>query len=1438
MEYKELTRKALNYWYTVEFLSQKGFPHNYEMKSSNNIKVLHYELEPNSMISEILQNDQNKYIDYKLTSNEVEICVGYIPREHCVKILCDYLGIEPKSKEKNNGYISLFALKVDVSGSYVSGSLSLSPIVWAIKQVKENKKLEIFDMLSKSEYKTDLRKMETQFLSQAISYKFLESVYYSILREFGLTITFNVKEKFKSVLIYKRYRTEESKDMDTLGLNNSNLCSSYILDDLDLLTKKIEEENFSKTSNMNAKILDYISAPYAEYFPEEKLYNFNNRFNLYKEDKEKIKDFLAETLHIKNAPLGKWPSKFMASLMQEVGINQSINKDNTVFSVNGPPGTGKSTLLREIIADNIVKRANLLADYSDPDDAFIKCRFSDGKAFDGGYSKYSKYFYKLKNDEINDYSILVASSNNSAVENITKELPDLKALLEGLETNKKESDFGKELESVRNMFDVSESKEVELYKISNDSKEIKDIYFSFLAEDYLERHNSPLNKNFSQWGIISAPLGKKSNVSRYSNKVIKPLYWNFNSRVRDRKERFKEVASEYKKQYEKVIKIKTQLEKNCNIERTKNRLDRETHVKIEKLKIKIKTIEIQNEKILIACKEQKNILTEANNRLIECDFEYQKLLDNKKINNIEFNRIKEQYDEERYKFGQVRLNVIDYLLRYFNVETAKKRLVDSYEININEYSNLLTEIETKIEYLNIDIENASIKINNATKTKDSEQYIFDDFKRQEEKGKLDISSLKLEIISLEKEKEEADYKYDKMIKESKCSESELDCFIALDTDFWELYFSENVEKSTKSQLVNPWVTERYNREREKLFRLALKVNKEFILSSSGFMHNMNNLLLLWKQKTGDDNNIVKFSARDRESSFGVLLQSLFLLTPVFSTTFASITKFLQDIKSPNMIGTLIIDEAGQALPQVALGALYRSRRAIVVGDPKQVEPVVDSTLDLLTEGMKKNWIYPYKSKSNSVQTFIDRINPIGAYFESAFDEPVWVGSPLSVHRRCISPMYEISNAISYSNMMKQQTMPLKDDKASKMIYDASCWINVYGTIKDKQNKNYFVLEQGKKVLELLKIAFSKSCNPSIYIISPFKSVATEMKNYIKKSEFYKVNKNIQKWIDSANEPIGTIHTFQGKEADEVIFLLGCDKSCIGTAQWVNSNIINVAVTRAKYRLYAIGNYDVWRENKIVKRMVEIWNARPFQEMKKMDESNEININKAKNLLESIPKFESFAYEQNEGQEGSIITESFIESCKLTWEDTKDLSGEELEYFGLNVIDFRALDKQSQMHLRYGKKVEELILRMIKLVGGCNYKDFDFSCCSILYSKVFELEIIENFSDFYHNDKFIIKKRKKRENFKNLGDYTNMINNNKELLANLSRQVSLIEKNELWWEAFHGKIDSVRKLRNNIAHSGRFDEHNHEELKKILFKEKLLPKIRVGHKLKSICNKNI
>lgn len=257
----------------------------------------------------------------------------------------------------------------------------------------------------------------------------------------------------------------------------------------------------------------------------------------------------------------------------------------------------------------------------------------------------------------------------------------------------------------------------------------------------------------------------------------------------------------------------------------------------------------------------------------------------------------------------------------------------------------------------------------------------------------------------------------------------------LDDTFIEDVLSKNDKVSTKAQISNPWSTEEFNREREKLFYLALQMTKEFVLSSKSCRTNLCILGQYWGFRTENDTDRIKFHKQDREAMIASLFQTLFLITPVISSTFASVGRLLRDMKTPGCIGTLVIDEAGQAQPQMAVGALYRARKAIIVGDPKQVEPVVTDDLKLLKEAYSEPVFANYKNKSLSVQSCADIMNPFGTSYDNGTDYPDWVGCPLLVHRRCISPMYEISNRISYNGIMKQQTLPPSDGKVESFIYE-------------------------------------------------------------------------------------------------------------------------------------------------------------------------------------------------------------------------------------------------------------------------------------------------------------------------------------------------------------------------------------------------------------------
>jgi hypothetical protein len=143
-------------------------------------------------------------------------------------------------------------------------------------------------------------------------------------------------------------------------------------------------------------------------------------------------DLLHDNNAVENAvapammPLARWPAPggYPLVLLQQAAVNlmrsELAGREGTV-AVNGPPGTGKTTLLRDIVAACVLDRALVMAAFDDPEKAFTPSgqRISAGNAF--------FHLYEL-NPGLKGHEVLVASSNNKAVENISRELPGASAI--------------------------------------------------------------------------------------------------------------------------------------------------------------------------------------------------------------------------------------------------------------------------------------------------------------------------------------------------------------------------------------------------------------------------------------------------------------------------------------------------------------------------------------------------------------------------------------------------------------------------------------------------------------------------------------------------------------------------------------------------------------------------------------------------------------------------------------------------------------------------------------------------------------------------------------------------------------------------------------------------------------------------------------------------
>ncbi|AJW62923.1 hypothetical protein VO54_01446 [Elizabethkingia miricola] len=238
---------------------------------------------------------------------------------------------------------------------------------------------------------------------------------------------------------------------------------------------------------------------------------------------------------------------------------------------------------------------------------------------------------------------------------------------------------------------------------------------------------------------------------------------------------------------------------------------------------------------------------------------------------------------------------------------------------------------------------------------------------------------------------------------------------------------------------------------------------------------------------------------------------------------------------PNQLGWLLIDEAGQATPQSIAGSIYRSKRSIILGDPLQVEPVVTIPSGLVFKLRQQDQVdLIWSPNQTSAHQLADRISTHGTYMQNGFsDDLIWTGFPLRTHRRCDDPMFTIANKIAYGEQMVKDTT----DEPLEFDIGISQWFHI---VDENPPINKHILE-GE--IEELKIKITQLQNKgyegNIYVISPFKSVADQCAR-----EFYR-NSKIS---------CGTIHKFQGKEADIVFLVLGGDPKSSGARNWASSKL--------------------------------------------------------------------------------------------------------------------------------------------------------------------------------------------------------------------------------------------------------------------------------------------
>jgi len=758
-------------------------------------------------------------------------------------------------------------------------------------------------------------------------------------------------------------------------------------------------------------------------------------------------DSALQKLHPKNFPEGCWPAQHPLVWSQQLAINAiwlDRKQGGSMFAVNGPPGTGKTTLLRDLVAAIVVERAKVLAKRG-------------SKLFKGErrlqIGSKSIPYYPLDH-ALSGFTIVVASSNNGAVDNVSLELPKLDAIAEAF----------------RNEVDV-----------------------------YADLASQLLGDN--AWALIAGRLGNRGNRSGFVDKFWWSKADTTYRRVDGMRQRLYACLQDKDRParawHAAVLKFNRALEMERDV---RDRLSESVELPAQ----------------LAAARRELEAVRSAASELKtkRSDLSEQALALTRTL--VELSDSKHQLSQQLAQLTACQPGVGAWLSTWGQALRdwqAKTRVI---EHELAHVTGRLQVLETQRRALDGTLQHHEERI-----------------------GQLGVreQTLAIKLSELEKRLAQAQQHY-------------------------AAYTPDPHINDAERERGSPWAHPEWHSRRIHVFLAAMQLHRAFIEHNARAMGS--NLGLAADALSGA---IPAAAADARMTAF----DSLALACPVVSTTFASVSGLFSE-RARARIGWLLIDEAGQAVPQAAVGAMWRSLHTVVVGDPLQLEPVVTVPRPIEAALAAHYGVDArYCPSQTSVQMLADAATPLGT-FVGTEENALWVGAPLRVHRRCDNPMFSVSNAIAYNGLM------VHGKHRKDVDWPNSMWIDVAAS----SSGNHYIQAEGEALHELLRLLCSEHqlTADQLFLISPFRDVVRVLKEQFVTP--YKLD----------GRRIGTVHTTQGKEADVVILVLGGGSA--GARDWAATkpNLLNVAVTRAKERVYVIGDRTDWAQRRFYSELARSMETSP------------------------------------------------------------------------------------------------------------------------------------------------------------------------------------------------------------------------------------------------------
>lgn len=284
----------------------------------------------------------------------------------------------------------------------------------------------------------------------------------------------------------------------------------------------------------------------------------------------------------------------------------------------------------------------------------------------------------------------------------------------------------------------------------------------------------------------------------------------------------------------------------------------------------------------------------------------------------------------------------------------------------------------------------------------------------------------------------------------------------------------------------------------------------------------------------------------------------------------------------NFADMLIVDEAGQVLPEVAAASFALAKKALVIGDTEQIAPIWNSLPRIDIGNMVEENIVPGGTQEELTDAYalvcdsgksaasgsVMKIAQFNSRYQ--YDPDLARGMYLYEHRRCFDNIIGYCNALCYHGKLQP-----KRGAEKETLFPAMGYLHIDGKgIQANGGSRYNAFDAETIAAwiaahkEKIEHHYGKALHKLVGIVTPFSAQVNVIKAALRKL-------GINCSGDEDSLTVGTVHTLQGAERAIVLFSPVYSKHEDGGFIDSDSSMLNVAVSRAKDSFLVFGDMDLF-----------------------------------------------------------------------------------------------------------------------------------------------------------------------------------------------------------------------------------------------------------------------